>query len=95
MNTVNAVNKHQARWPKGYVMAVIQDDVEVTYGEFMQCVKEMSEHIIPLEFMGGKWQQNGITNKEISKEFPNGVGGVDKISDANGKEWLRVKDGTL
>ena len=44
MNTVSAVNKHQARWPKGYVMAVIQDDVEVTYGEFMQCVKEMSEH---------------------------------------------------
>ena len=42
--TVNAVNKHQARWPKGYVMAIIQDDVEVTYGEFMQCVKEMSEH---------------------------------------------------
>jgi len=41
---VNAVNKHQARWPKGYVMAIIQDDVEVTYGEFMQCVKEMSEH---------------------------------------------------
>ena len=41
---VNAVNNHQARWPKGYVMAIIQDGVEVTYGEFMQCVKEMSEH---------------------------------------------------
>ena len=49
----------------------------------------------PLEFMGGKWQQNGITSKEISKEFPNGVGGIDKISDANGNEWVRVKDGTL
>ena len=76
-------------------MAIIQDDVEVTYGEFMQCVKEMSEYIIPLEFMGGKWQQNGLTSKEISKKFPNSVGGVDKISDANGSEWVRVKDGTL
>jgi hypothetical protein len=48
-----------------------------------------------LEFMGGTWKQNGITNKEVSKKFPNGVGGVDKISDANGNEWVRVKDGTL
>ena len=44
MNTVNAVNKYHARWPKGYVMAVIQDDVEVTYGEFMQCVDDMSKN---------------------------------------------------
>tara|TARA_R110000772_G_scaffold209058_1_gene319597 strand:- start:2157 stop:2336 length:180 start_codon:yes stop_codon:yes gene_type:complete len=48
-----------------------------------------------LEFMGGTWKQNGMTNEEVSKEFPNGVGGVDKISDGNGKEWVRVKDGTL
>ena len=41
-NTVNAVNKHQARWPKGYVMAIIQDGVEVTYGEFMQCIEDMT-----------------------------------------------------
>ena len=44
MNTVNAVNKHQARWPKGYVMAVIQDEVEVTYSEFKQCVEDMSNN---------------------------------------------------
>jgi hypothetical protein len=44
MNTVNAVNEHQARWPKGYVMAVIQDGVEVTYGEFEQCVEDMSNN---------------------------------------------------
>ena len=92
---VNAVNNHQARWPKGYVMAVIQDDVEVTYMEFMQCVKEMSEHVVSLEFIGGKWQQNGLTSEEKSKKFPNGVGGIDKISDGNGSEWVRVKDGTL
>ena len=42
MNTVNAVNKHQARWPKGYVMAIIQDGAEVTYIEFMQCVDDMT-----------------------------------------------------
>ena len=87
---VNAVNKHQARWPKGYVMAVIQDDVEVTYGEFMQCVREMSEHIVSLEFMGGKWQQNGITNKEVSKEFFSDCGEVVKISDAAGSEWVKL-----
>ena len=41
MNTVNAVNKHQARWPKG-VMAIIKDGVEVTYIDFMKCVDDMA-----------------------------------------------------
>ena len=41
MNTVNAVNKHQARWPKGS-MAIIQDGAEVTYIEFVKCVDDMA-----------------------------------------------------
>jgi hypothetical protein len=44
----------------------------------------------PLEFMGGKWQQNGITNKEISKEFFSDCGEVVKISDAAGSEWVKL-----
>ena len=43
MNTVNAVNKHQARWPKGF-MEITQDNIKVTYSEFKQCVEDMSKH---------------------------------------------------
>jgi hypothetical protein len=43
MKTVNAVNKHQAIFPKG-AMSIIQDEVEVTYTEFKQCVEELSKH---------------------------------------------------
>ena len=48
MNTVNAVNKYQARWPKG-VMAIIKDGVEVTYIEFMQCVDDMTVNKIVVQ----------------------------------------------
>jgi len=41
MNTVNAVNEHHAIFPKG-AMSIIQDGVEVTYVEFMQCVDDMT-----------------------------------------------------
>ena len=49
MNTVNAVNKHQARWPKGYVMAIIQDGAEVTYIEFMKCVDDMTANKVVIQ----------------------------------------------
>ena len=48
MNTVNAVNKHQARWPKG-LMAIIQDGAEVTYIEFMQCVDDMTVNKVVIQ----------------------------------------------
>lgn len=43
-----------------------------------------------LEFMGGKWQQNGIKNSEVSKEFFSDCGEVVKISDAAGSEWVKL-----
>jgi hypothetical protein len=42
--TVNAVNSHKAVWPAGYIMSVEQNGKEVTYSEFKQCVREMSEN---------------------------------------------------
>ena len=61
---------------------------------FQQEGREMNiksmEDTEPREFMGDKWQQNGITNKEVSKAFFSDCGEVVKISDAAGSEWVKL-----
>jgi hypothetical protein len=41
------------------------------------------------QFEGGTWKANGITNKDISKQFMSDEGEVVKISDATGNDWVR------
>ena len=41
-------------------------------------------------FGRSQWQQNGIKNSEVSKEFYSDAGEVVKISGAAGNEWVKL-----